>query len=205
MGLISASVSMTQYLVEGRLEDPVLENVATALTQNAIKEIDKEAVEKSVGWTSFESPFAPSFESSAFNLGNYLVFSLRIDKKSVPNKMINKRMTQEETKRLIAKGRDFFSSQEKKQLKEQVINSLYSQIPATPNVYDIVWNYEEGTLWFFSNLKAANEALESFFKHSFRLTLIRIFPYTSADLTADLNGSEKDILNKLTPTRFYAE
>lgn len=205
MGLISASVSMTQYLVEGRLEDPVLENVATALTQNAIKEIDKEAVEKSVGWTSFESPFAPSFEGSAFNLGNYLVFSLRIDKKSVPNKMINKRMTQEETKRLIAKGRDFFSSQEKKQLKEQVINSLYSQIPATPNVYDIVWNYEEGTLWFFSNLKAANEALESFFKHSFRLTLIRMFPYTSADLTADLNGSEKDILNKLRPTRFYAE
>lgn len=205
MGLMSSSVSITRYIVEGRLEEPVLENLASALTQNAIREIDEEAAEKSIGWTSFETPFSPGFEDSSFSLGNYLIFSLRIDKKSVPIKIIQKRVTQEETRRLLEKGRDYFSAQEKKLLKEQVINSLYSQIPATPNIYDIVWNYEEGTLWFFSNLKAANEVLETFFRHTFRLTLIRVFPYTAADLTANLDHSEKDILNQLSPTRFYAE
>ena len=205
MGIMSSSVSITRYIVEGRLEEPVLENLESALTRNAIREIDEEAAEKSIGWTSFETPFSPVFKDSSFSLGNYLIFSLRIDKKSVPSKIIQKRVTQEETRRLLEKGRDYFSAQEKKLLKEQVINSLYSQIPATPNIYDIVWNYEEGTLWFFSNLKAANEALENFFRHTFRLTLIRVFPYTAADLTANLDHSEKDILNQLSPTRFYAE
>ena len=205
MGLMSSSVSITRYIVEGRLEEPVLENLSSALTQNTIREIDDEAAEKSIGWTSFETPFSPGFEDSSFSLGNYLIFSLRIDKKSVSSKIIQKRITQEETRRLLEKGRDYFSAQEKKLLKEQVINSLYSQIPATPNIYDIVWNYEEGTLWFFSNLKAANEVLESFFRHTFRLSLIRIFPYTAADLTANLDHSEKDLLNQLSPTRFYAE
>jgi hypothetical protein len=34
------------------------------------------------------------------------------------------------------------------------------------------------------------------------LTLIRIFPYTAAQLSSDLSDTEKDILLKLAPTRF---
>jgi DNA recombination-dependent growth factor C len=196
---------MTRYLVEGRLEDPVLENAADALKKNAIREIDDESVEKSIGWTSFETPFTPNFEGSSFSLGNYLIFSLRIDKKSVPNKMVNKMVTQAEARRAADTGRDLLSKQEKKTLKEQVIHSLFSKIPATPNVYDLVWNYEASELWFFTNLKAANEALESLFRQSFRLTLIRLFPYTAATLKANLKDPEKDILNQLKPTPFFTD
>ena len=87
-------------------------------------------------------------------------------------------------------------------LKEAVQQALYLKTPATPNVYDLVWHLEEGRLWFFSNLKSANEALETVFTKSFKLSLIRLFPYTSADLLSDLSNSEKDALNTLTHTRF---
>lgn len=202
MGLMSSTVSITRYRVQGRLEEPVLETVANSLKKSAISEIDNEASEKSVGWTSFESPYAPDFEGSSFLLGTYLVFSLRIDRKNIPPKTINKHFAIEKSRILAESGRVFISASEKKLIKEKVTLSLSLRIPATPNTYDLIWNYEDGKLWFFSNLKAANEDLEDLFSEAFKLSLIRLFPYTSADLTAGLSDSEHDILNKLSPAKF---
>ena len=108
----------------------------------------------------------------------------------------------ESARRLAKTGREFLSRNEKKLLKDQIIARLSLRIPATPNLYDIIWNYEESWLWFFSNLKAANEELEILFRHSFDLTLIRLFPYTTADLVLGLSDSERDILSNLSPTAF---
>ena len=105
-------------------------------------------------------------------------------------------------KRLENSGREFLSKTEKKDIKDHVLHILNLRIPATPNIYDLIWNYEANTLWFFSNLKGANEELETLFTKSFKLKLIRLFPYTMAALTSPLSDVEKDAINKLTPTRF---
>ena len=202
MGLMSSTVSITRYRVQGRMEEPVLETVANGLKKRAISEIDNEAAEKSVGWTSLESPFTPDFEGSSYIYGTYLVFSLRIDRKNIPPKTINKHFTIEKSRRLAESGRDFISTSEKNLINEKVTQSLSLRMPATPNIYDLIWNYEDGKLWFFSNLKSANKDLEDLFSRSFKLSLIRLFPYTSADLTAGLSDSERDILNKLSPAKF---
>jgi hypothetical protein len=91
-------------------------------------------------------------------------------------------------------------------LKDQIITTLSLRIPATPNVYDVIWSYEESSLCFLSNLKAANEELETLFTQSFdltlNLTLIRLFPYTTADLMLQLSDAERDKLANLSPTSF---
>ena len=199
MGLLSQSVSITRYRVQGQLEEPVLDTIARALKRHAVLDIDNDAAEKSCGWTSFENPFAPEFEGSNHLFGSYMVFSLRIDKKSIPSKILKKHFSIEETKRLTACGRQFFSRNEKKLLKEEVLHRLSLRIPATPHIYDLIWNYEGGKLWFFSNLKAANEELETLFAESFKLSLIRMFPYTAAEMDADLSDSERDRLNQISP------
>ena len=79
---------------------------------------------------------------------------------------------------------------------------LSMRIPPTPNIYDLVWNYESEELWFLSNLKSANEELETLFTRSFNLKLIRLFPYTMAVLISPLDPVEKDAVNQFTPTRF---
>ncbi len=202
MGLLSSSVSITRYKVKGYLEEPVIETVAAALKQNSISDIDDHASEITAGWTSFNNPYQPSFEGSSFVLGTYLVFSLRIDKKSIPPKIIQKYYTIEMAKKLEATGRKYLSKSEKEMIKDHVINVLSLRIPATPNIYDVLWDYEGELLWFFSNLKAANIELESLFSKSLKLTLIRLFPYTTAQLTAELSDSELDVLAKLSPTKF---
>ncbi|MBT8338682.1 MAG: exonuclease, partial [Desulfatitalea sp.] len=64
-------------------------------------------------------------------------------------------------------------------------------------VYDVVWHYESGQVWFFTNLKSANETLETLFLKSFGLHLIRLIPYTMAALDASLSSGQRDALNKL--------
>lgn len=202
MGILSSSVSMTRYHVNEKIEDPFLENIGNALKENAISEIDDDTSDISIGWTSFENPYHPDFETSSFAIGSHLIFSLRIDKKTIPAKIIQKHYIIEMAKRLSESNRDFLSKNEKKQIKEQVIDVLSFKIPSTPNVYDIIWNYEESVLYFLSTQKSANDELETLFSKSFNINLIRLFPYTIADMTLNLSDTEHDLLNNISPTIF---
>lgn len=203
MSILSSSVSITRYKVHGKIAPPVLENVANGLNKHKILEIDHQPAEKSVGWTAFDTPFQPNFDGSKFVLGNYFIFSLRIDKKTIGAKVLKKHYTLEAAKRMAESGREYLSKSEKKLVKEHVMNGLCLRIPPTPNVYDLIWNYEEASLWFFSNLKAANEELENVFPKSFNLSLIRLFPYTAAELSSGLSDSQRDTLQKISPTHFF--
>jgi len=202
MGILSSAVSITRYRVEGKIEGPVIEIVSKGLKKNTIPEIDEEAESMAVGWTSFENPFHPNFDGSSFVFGNLFVFALRIDRKSIPAKLLKKHLALETSKRLAKTNRRFLSKDEKQALKDKVINDLAIRVPSTPNVYDLIWNYEASSLWFYSNLRSANEEIETLFRRSFNVGLLRLFPYTAADLTAGLSDPERDVLIGLSPTHF---
>jgi recombination associated protein RdgC len=194
MGLLSSRNSITRYKVSGQLDGPVHETVYRGLKKYAIPKIEDEVSESIVGWTSVETPYAPDFEGYSFVFGTYMLFALRIDKKSIPPKLIQKHYTLNISKHLADTGRHYLSGNEKKAIKENVINTLARRIPSVPNVYDLIWDYDSASLWFFTNLKAMNEALETLFVKSFNLQLIRLFPYTAAVLTSELSDSERDLL-----------
>ena len=106
------------------------------------------------------------------------------------------------TRRFANKDRSYISRYEKKEIKDQIIASLGMRIPATPNIYDVVWLPENSNLWFFSTLKSANEEVESLFLKSFSLSLIRLFPYTQTYYMEGFSDREKDGLNNLSPSNF---
>ncbi len=200
MGILSSAASVTRYQVQGELEKPVHENLVTGLKKDMIRDIDGEPEEKAVGWTSFEKSLRPDFDGVNFSIGSYLVFSLRIDKKSIPPKVINKLYAERMEKRLKETGRDYLSRHEKVELKEEIVNLLAVRIPATPSVYDLVWDHENRLIYFFTTQKAANEQLETLFFKTFNISLIRLFPFTMADLKAGLSPSERDDLLNTSPT-----
>jgi len=202
MSLLSSTVSVSRYLVEDKIEGPLIETITQGLKKNTITDIDNEDMDKSVGWTTFNEPFKPDFEGSSFIIDNYFVFSLRIDRKKVPAKIIQKHYLLAIAKRLASSGKQYLSRSEKAEIKEDVIQRLTRTIPATPNVYDLLWNYEASSLIFFSNQKAANEELETLFNKSFELHIIRLFPYTTAEFTAGLTDDQRDALAKLSPFSF---
>ncbi len=202
MGLLTSTTSITCYRVEGKITKPLTEYVSNALKKNTIANIDGQPAEKAVGWTSFEHPFSPKFTADSFYFGSAMIFSLRVDKKAIPASVIKKYCQQEWEKQTTASGRKVLSKNEKKIIKEKVVQELALRVPATPRVFDLVWQYEQERLWFFTNQKNANEELETLFLKTFSLRLIRLFPYTIATLESGLSDGEKDLFTKLTPANF---
>jgi hypothetical protein len=202
MGLLSSSASVVQYLVKGTIKKPVLETIARGLEHHRIFEIDNKPQDKVIGWTSYKNPYVADFSRSSFSYDPYILFSLRIDKKSIPSKIIQKNFMAEVARRLADGGRQYISRNEKKEIKDQIIMSLNMKIPAAPSIHDIVWFPEKSRLWFFSTLKSANEELETLFLKSFDVALIRLFPYTQAHFMAGFSDNELDKLNQLSPGHF---
>lgn len=202
MGALSSTVSLSRYKVKGLFEDSPLEKLEEGLTKFKIQSIDKEPTDISVGWTSFENPYEPVFNDSSYLVGSFFVFSLRIDKKSVPTKILKQHCAMEEARRLAESDREFLSKNEKSQLKDDVKSMLLHRIPPTPNIFDLVWDYEKSLVWFYTTQNAANEELESLFLKSFNLPLVKLFPYTITDLEFNLSDSDKDKLSNLKPTNF---
>jgi len=202
MQLLSSSLSLTRYRVKGNIADAMMDTIRGGLKDNVIREIDNDPAVKSVGWTTPDNPFSPDFESANFLFGSSVIFSLRIDKKSIPAKIVNKHYNMAVQKRLAETEREHLAKNEKRELKDEVLHRLYLRVPASPGIYDIVWHPEAGDLWFFSNMKEANEELETLFSKSFRLSLVRIFPYTAAQFLSGIGDDAFDAVHKLGPSFF---
>ena len=202
MSLLSSSVSVARYKVAGEIEGSIMETVHDGLKKNAITTIEDEYAEITLGWTPFESDFDPDFEKFTFTYGNYFLFSLRIDKKSVPSKIIKKYVTIEITRKLNEEGREHLSKNEKTDIKDAVIEKLMSRMPSTPNIYNVMWDHEAATVLFFSTQKAANEELETLFAASFKVKLIKLFPFTMVESFDDFTAEERDRVMNLTTLNF---
>ncbi|TYT74166.1 recombination-associated protein RdgC [Desulfobotulus mexicanus] len=202
MALLSSSTALTRYRVEGNKETLSLETIREKINNNRFPEIEDPASFFTSGWTPFESHYLSDFSEKTIVFGNNFLFCLRIDKKTVPSRILKKMVAIETQKRLKESGKEFLSKNEKKALKEDIEASLLLRIPATPNIYDFLWNMEAEEVYFFSSQKAACEEVETLFLKTFGIHLIRIFPYTAAMFSNELSDMEKDRFTTLSPVRF---
>jgi DNA recombination-dependent growth factor C len=92
MGLISSTHSVSRYHIDGKIEGSLIDEVRNGLIKHSIPKIESDYDEISAGWTPVESPYNPDFDKFSFLFGTYFLFSLRIDKKAIPAKVIQKYM-----------------------------------------------------------------------------------------------------------------
>ena len=194
MAFLSSSSSISRYYIEGKFDDKIMDNMIEGLKKHSIPEIENDYSEVAAGWTPFESPYKPDFDKYSFSFGSYFLFNLRIDKKSIPLKLIKKHLSIEIDKRLEKSGRSFISKNEKSEIKDLVLDNLMRIIPSVPNIYEVLWNYEESNLFLYTTQKAANELFETIFLKSFALKPIRLFPYTIIEKKSNLSDQQKDII-----------
>jgi DNA recombination-dependent growth factor C len=202
MGLISSTHSVSRYHIDGKFEGSVTEEVRNGLIEHSIPKTENEYDEISAGWTPVESPYNPDFEKFSFQFATYFLFSMRIDKRSIPAKVIQKHMAIEIEKKKEKSGRDVVSKNEKSEIKEMVIDILMHKIPSIPSVYDVLWNYEESNLYIYTTQKAANEFFETLFLKSFNLKPIRLFPYTIVETKSNFLNPQKDRVLSLVPVKY---
>ena len=204
MGLMKGTITFSRYRIQESLPGNFQEFIRRQIKRFAFRELSMGSEEQSSGWTSLENPLDSQFEYGDYAVGDYLIFSFRLDRKKVPPSLMKIKYLEAEKKALGTKAKKFLSRGEKEELKERIHLELLGKTYPVPSFFDVCWSLSGGWVIFGSLSPKATEEFEKLFKKSFNLTLSPLVPWDPqhADRTlAEKMGTLKDgvFLNPQSP------
>jgi recombination associated protein RdgC len=176
MGLLKGNFSFVRFRVEGDLPPAFLNFVNNRIKTNSFRETPKSTEEKRLGWVSATDILDSDFEKANYVLGDYLIFSLRIDRKMIPPKLMKIKILEEERQYLAQTGKSRINKQTAAGIKDKVKLELLTKLDPVPSFYDICWALGQNTVYFSSLSDKVADDFIDLFKKTFALSLIRLLP-----------------------------
>ena len=199
MGFASSSVSLIRYRVRGEIEGSFWDAVDEGIRKGAFREIETTSDEIGMGWTSMEDFTDHVFKGASYVRGNYVALSLRIDAVRVPPRVLEIHLKKEAGKMAEQAGGRRLSAAERRDLKERLKESLRKQVFPSIQVYDLIWDTVNATVYFGSQSPRAQERVEQHFKKCFGLTLVPLIAFIRAEEMLD-GKTEAQRLETLKPS-----
>lgn len=177
MGFLKGSMTFSQYRVEGELSSDFTTIFDEQLKKYSFPDFIGAAAEKAIGWTDIGDPLDTGFAFAKYNFGNYLIFSLRIDRKIIPPSLLRVKCLQAE-KNFVAK-RDIkkIHRAQREEIKDAVRSDLLKKVLPTPSFFEICWHPQEKRILFSSLSDKMIDDFHSFFKESFGYSLHPLLPW----------------------------
>ena len=176
MGLLKGNFSFARFHVEGQLPQAFLNFVNNRIKANSFRETTKSTEEKRSGWVSVTDILDADFESANYVLGDYLIFSLRIDRKMIPPKLMKIKIMEEERQFLTQSGKNRINKQMAGGIKDKIKLELLSRLDPVPSFYDVCWALGQNTVYFSSLSDKVADDFVDLFKKTFSLSLTRLLP-----------------------------
>jgi len=200
MGFRKGTLTLAKYRVIGTLPDNFRTFVDERLKLFAFRELSVDETEKSVGWTSFENVLDTNFEYASYSLADYLVFSLRIDRRVVSPSLLKLKVLEAERQTTVQRSKGLGYREKRSDIRERVHLSLLKQTPPTPSIHEVCWNVSAGWLLFGSLSEKIREDFEDLFKRTFGLTVHRFVPWDANYMSAEM---AERTLSATTATPFH--
>ncbi|MCK7467390.1 MAG: hypothetical protein MZU91_04090 [Desulfosudis oleivorans] len=127
MGLLKGSFTFARFHVDGQLPQAFLNFVNSRIKANAFRDVLKSTEEKRLGWVSLTDILDTDFENANYALGDYLIFSLRIDRKLIPPKLMKIKLMEEERRFLAQNGKSRINKAMAGGIKDKVTLELLTQ------------------------------------------------------------------------------
>jgi hypothetical protein len=183
MGLIKGTATAVKYRVIGTVPDDFRNYVDERIKRFAFSGLSTGEEEKSVGWTSIDNILDTDFSFANYSIADYLVFSLRIDRKVVPPALLRLKILEAQRDLQSQRGSGKLYKAEVKDLKERVRLSILKLTPPIPSTFEVCWNVSEGWLIFGSLSEKIRDDFVDLFSRTFNLSLRPSVPWdiTSAD------------------------
>ncbi len=189
MGILSNTVSICQYRVEGEI--PAADTFAWAsehLAKQGFRPIDQGIEELSTGWVHTGNHREASFAVPAdFWHDHYIAFSLRQDRRKLPGALLKAYLQVAEHEFLEATpGFRRVPKQKKEEIRDKVRAGLLAKTLPVPAVHDAVWDTRHGLVTFASLGRGVMDEFETQFKKTFPgLRLVAVHPFARAERVAD--------------------
>jgi hypothetical protein len=173
MGAFNGTLTYKQYYVEGDLPAGFRDKFLASLNAYAFRDINLDAgEEKMVGWVTVTDILDADFRVDKFIFNQYLCVSLREDAIKVPASTLKVYIQKEETAKKQELKRDKLSKFERDELRDMVKISLRKKTLPTIKSYDVVWNLDARTVWFWTHNRTLCEVFEELFEKTFELRLV---------------------------------
>lgn len=176
MGLKQGSFSFMQFTVEGNLPQGFHSFINARIRENAFREARQTTEEKRLGWVSAMDILDTDFENANYALGDYLMFSLRVDRKVIAPRLMKLRLLEEQRSHLAQTGKTRLGKQMNEALKDKVRLELLGRTDPVPTFYDVLWAVGAGRVYFSSLSDKVADDFMDLFKKTFALGLRRILP-----------------------------
>ncbi|KUG24669.1 hypothetical protein ASZ90_005543 [hydrocarbon metagenome] len=190
MGLLKGSFTFARFHVEGQLPQAFLNFVNSRIKANSYKDMPKSTEEKRLGWVSLTDILDNDFEKANYALGDYLIFSLRIDRKLISPKLMKIKLMEEERRYLAQNSKDRINKAAATGIKDKVKLELLTRLDAIPSFYDVCWAVGQKTIYFSSLAEKVVDDFADMFKKTFALNLKPFSPQENNLITKDPESSD---------------
>lgn len=180
MGVLKGSATFTRYRVIGDMPKDFRNFFDTQIKLHAFREISNGLEEKSLGWTSSENVLDTDFEYANYSLADYAVFSLRIDRRTVPPALLKLKVLEAERRYIKENNLKKLYREQRAEIREAVRREILGKTPPVPSFYEVCWALSQGWLILGTLSPKVFDDFEDLFKRSFNLTAIHFFPWDPA-------------------------
>ncbi len=179
MGFLSASFGLTRYRVIGEADEQLWEKIPDLLKEFSFQEIDDVVEEISFGWVCFDNMLDTKWITSSPFKGEYVCFSLRIDKRKIPPAVFKKyyQLALQEMSSPVEQGLKFIPRAKKQEIKENLRLKLLKRILPVPSTTDIIWSYSKNIVYLSTTNRSTKGIFEDLFQSTFNLKITLINPY----------------------------
>lgn len=171
MGLMKGTVTFSRYRIEGVLPDRFPEFFNERIRRNAFQNVWRTADEKAAGWTSIDNALDTDFPYASYAQGRYMLFSFRMDRKSIAPSLLRLRILEAERKQLAETGQKKLYREQREAIRESVRLDLLGKILPVPAFYEACWSVPDHLLTFCCLTDKVAGEFQEFFRESFSLGL----------------------------------
>jgi len=177
MGIRKGTLSFSRYRLIGDLPDHFPAFFDERIRRHAFQTVWRTADEKAAGWTGLEDPLDTDFPYASYAQGRYLLFSLRVDRKSVAPTLLRLRIMEAERSKLAETGQKKLYREQREAIRDATRLELLGKSLPVPSFFETCWSVPDNMLYFCSLSDKVFEELQELFRDSFQLTLCPFVPW----------------------------
>jgi hypothetical protein len=177
MGLRKGTLSFSRYRLIGNQPDRFPDFFDERIRKHAFSTDWRTADEKAAGWTGLEDPLDTDFPFASYAQGRYMLFSLRIDRKSIAPSLLKLKVIEAERKQLAHGGQKKLYREQREAIREAVRLELLGRTLPVPSTFEVCWSVQDNTLVFCSLSDKIFEELRELFRDSFQFSLSPHLPW----------------------------
>ncbi len=203
MHFLKRSLSFTRLKVMGKFSFDQ-EEYQKLMTQNSFRDLsDLPDSDESVGWVNPENCLQGP-DIGTMLTEPYLKLTLRLDRRRISKPLLMAHIAIEERAALEVSGRQKLSVNEKREIRNSVKEFLLEKSSPTSSLYQALWNFSTGTIFFLSTSQGIQARFSKLFYETFGLELEPLNPWSLAYHWSE-NNNASSFLTNLEPTSFRSK